>query len=187
MQHMPLITLDWQGRVDILTGGTRGCAAIHDNAVVAQTVVLTLPQQQRPAVSVDGEGAGTGPNRAAMDIDYIEIGATAVVGVDLVQRHRTDTLWQVGCQIAQRALFGLAENGGNGRQADAALRQGTKTGLDVTIRGMRAPDREHLALEWRRDWSGARRRREGLSQRLLSLSAPGIQSRARHAALAAEA
>ncbi len=187
MQNVPLIALERQARMDCSPASARRRASIHNRPVAQKSVVLALPQQQRPAIAVGIKRADTGPDRAAMDIYQIEIGSVAVVGVDLVQRHGADAGGHVGCQKVQRALLSICQDGGNGRQANTTLRQDTETGLDVTVRGMGAPDGQDLTLQVARSRRRGDRRCERLYQGLLCMAPPGIQGRARDSVLTREA
>ena len=71
-----------------------------------------------------------------MDIDDVEIGAAAVVGVDFVQRQRADSRRRVGVHPGQGALLGLGQDGGDGGQTDALPRQVAQTGLDAAVTGV---------------------------------------------------
>jgi len=147
--------------------------------------VLGLPQEQPPPVAIGGHGTDTGPDRATLDIGDGEIGALAVVGVEFVQGNGPRGRRHMGSKPLQRALVGDGQDGGNGRQADAPLRQDAEAGLTVRVAGMGTPHTQDLSLQRRGD-----RRRigggEGLGQGRFRLGAPGIQGGARYPALPAE-
>ncbi len=85
VKFVPGIALQLYLRSDVVAGGLHGGAPVQYHPIPVQSARLQLPKHQDPALGIDGQGAFAGPNRAAVDIDHVHIGPSAVVGGDLIQ------------------------------------------------------------------------------------------------------
>lgn len=109
-----------------------------------------------------------------MDVHDVEIGTTAIVGVELVQGQGTGAGGHVRAHPAQRALFGLVQDRDDRLEAEAVLAQFLESGLDATLSGMGDPERQDLAgygCGHQERWLRA----ESVEQRDTRLVAPGIE------------
>ena len=188
VQHMPLVVLEREGRRHLATGSLHRAATIQHDAVPPEPARLEIPQHQGPTLGVDGDGSLAGPDRATVHIDDIEIGAVAVVGIDLVQGQRADRRRDMRGQPAQGTLLGVLEDLRDGGETDALVGQGRDAVLDAATAGMGVDiERQDLACErgrerGRRRWGWG----ESMEQRLLGAVAPGVEGGAGNAGGAAE-
>ena len=183
--QVPLVKLHHHLGCGLAAGGVHCTTLVHHHTLPAQAALLQAPQDQQPAVGVDSKRPFAGPNRAAVDVDDVEIGPAAVIGVDFVQSQRARGGRDVGLQPSNGALLRLVQYTGNGSEADTTAQQFTQGGLDATFGGVVDPQRQDVTSASSGN-EGQGVGRKVRQQDLASLVAPGVEGRAGNVMLSAE-
>ncbi|HYA99421.1 MAG TPA: hypothetical protein VED37_04315 [Ktedonobacteraceae bacterium] len=136
MQEMPDIALMAAQRLRLLERVCNRPPAIADGGVQSQPLVLQIPQDQRPALAIDGHRGQTGPHQGTVDIDHIEVGFSTSAAILLIQGQGTLAQRNQLLQAALGLLSGALHNGADRPQAELHAQQFVQTGLNAAIAGM---------------------------------------------------
>src|SRR5947209_1558210 len=134
-------------------GFPNGSAPITDRGLPVQPVLLHLPQQQDPALSIHRHWTGTGPDRPTVHIDDIEVGFPTLAAIQFIQRQRPLRLRRMASDPVLGRLACALNHGRNLAQAHALAQQSPQALLDASIAGMTFEQQgQNRALQ--RTWSG---------------------------------
>src|SRR5260221_5682695 len=137
MEEMPDISLVLLLPLTLTQGFLDGSASITDRAQTADALLLQIPQQQRPAFSIDLHRGHGGPHLPAVDINDIEGRFSTLTTVLFVQSQSTPRLRLLLLHPLLGTLPCFFDNASNGTQADLNPMIAFQSGLNASITGVR--------------------------------------------------
>ncbi len=117
-------------------GVLNGFASIADQGLPVHALLVHLPQEQRPAVSIHCHRTGAGPNSSTLHVHYVEIGLSTLAAIQFVQSQCPQGRRGMPTHPLLRSLPCHLDDAGNLAPTSMQPQQALQTALDAAIAGV---------------------------------------------------